>query len=264
MPVLKLMTWPQVADYLTLSRGIMIPAGSIEQHAAAGLLGTDAICAETVAMEAARLSGAMVGPTIEIGMAQFNLGFPGTLSLRPSTLVSLMVDYVKSLAVTGFTHVYVLNGHGGNVAPIRTAFQEVYAERSFGGAATPLPWCRLVNWWDPPSVNALRRDLYAGSEGFHATPSEVSLTAAVHPDKVHPAGFPPGLPPPERDTLIQHGGDPYFDAADHRARYPDGRVLSDPSLASEKAGQDILRVAGAAIAEDYRRFVASQPSNATA
>ena len=263
MPSLKLMTWPEVAAYLAHSRGLIIPTGSIEQHAAAGLLGTDAICAETVAHEAARLTGAMVGPTVEIGMAQFNLGFPGTLSLRPSTLVALMIDYIKSLAVTGFTHVYVLNGHGGNIAPIRTAFQEIYAERSFGGSA-PVPYCRLANWWDPPEVAKLRRELFAGSEGFHATPSEVSLTAAVHPDRVKPSGFPAGLPPPEKDALIQHGGDPYFDAADHRARYPDGRVLSDPSLASAAAGADIIGLAGAGIAEDFRRFVASQSSNATA
>jgi creatinine amidohydrolase len=263
MPILKLSTWPDVTQYLARSRGIIVPTGSIEQHAQAGLLGTDAICAETVAHEAGRIADAMVGPTVEIGMAQFNLGFPGTISLRPSTLVAVMVDYIKSLAVTGFTHVYVLNGHGGNVAPIKTAFQEVYAERSFGGSAAT-PYCRLINWWDPPAVNALRRELYAASEGFHATPSEVALTAAVHPSRVTPANFPPGLPPPERDTLIQHGGDPYFDAADHKARYPDGRVLSDPSLASEQAGREILRVAGAAIAEDYLRFVANQPSNATA
>ena len=263
MPILKLSTWPDVADYLTRSRGIIVPTGSIEQHAAAGLLGTDAVCAETVAHEAARIANAMVGPTVEIGMAQFNLGFPGTISLRPTTLVAVMVDYIKSLAVTGFTHVYVLNGHGGNVAPTRTAFQEVYAERSFGGGGAA-PYCRLVNWWAPPAVNALRRELYASSEGFHATPSEVALSAAAHPSRVQPQKFPKGLPPPERDTLIQHGGDPYFDADDHKARYPDGRVLSDPSLATEKAGQDILRVAGAAIAEDYLRFVANQPSNATA
>jgi creatinine amidohydrolase len=257
MPELKKMTWKQVEAHLVTSRGVIVPIGSIEQHGEAGLLGTDAICAEAVATRATTLANAIRAPTVEIGMAQFNLAFPGTLTLRPSTLVALMVDYVKSLALSGFTHIYVLNGHGGNVAPVRTAFQEVYAERSFAGAVAPPLYCRLVNWWDPPEVALLRRNLYAAAEGFHATPSEVAITQALHPELVTPAGFAPGLPKTAESAVMQHGGDPYFDAADHRARYPDGRVGSDPSLATVAAGELILETAGAAIAADYRAFVAA-------
>jgi creatinine amidohydrolase len=62
-----------------------------------------------------------------------------------------------------------------------------------------------------------------------------------------------------RDSaVIQHGGDPYFDAKDHRARYPDGRVGSNPSLANATDGEQLLAVAGKAIAEDYLNFVTSK------
>jgi creatinine amidohydrolase len=222
------------------------------------LLGTDAICAEAVAGRAADLAGAILGPTVTIGMAQFNLGFAGTLSLRPSTMVALIVDYVASLARTGFTHVYVVNGHGGNVAPIRTAFQEIYAERSFGRSAGGPLYCRLVNWWDPPAVGALRRGLYAESEGWHVTPSEIAITAALHPDRVVPSRFPAGVPTEVESAVMQHGGDPYFDAADHRARYPDGRVGSDPSLATAADGETLLEAASRGIAEDYAAFLAAR------
>jgi creatinine amidohydrolase len=255
---LALLTWPEIEQRIAKSPGVIVPTGSIEQHGVAGLLGTDAICAEAVARRAAAVSGAIVAPTVAIGMAQFNLGFPGTLSLRPSTMVALMVDYVASLARIGFTHVYVVNGHGGNLAPIRTAFQEIYAERSFGRSAGGALYCRLVNWWDPPAVNVLRQALYGASEGFHVTPSEVAITAALHPERVVPSRFPAGVPTTPESDVMQHGGDPYFDAADHRARYPDGRVGSDPSLATAAEGERILAVAGEAIAEDYARFVASR------
>jgi creatinine amidohydrolase len=255
---LALLTWPEIEQRIAAAPGIIVPTGSIEQHGVAGLLGTDAICAEAIARRAAVVADAIVGPTVAIGMAQFNLGFPGTLSLRPSTMVALMVDYVASLARIGFTHVYVVNGHGGNVAPIRTAFQEIYAERSFGRSAGGPLYCRLVNWWDPPAVGALRRALYAESEGFHVTPSEVAITAALYPDRVVPSRFPAGVPTTPESAVMQHGGDPYFDAADHRARYPDGRVGSDPSLATAQEGERILDVAGSAIAEDYAVFLAAR------
>jgi creatinine amidohydrolase len=254
---LTTMTWPQVEAYLQHSRGVILPMGSVEQHGSAGLLGTDSICAEAVARRAAQTAQAILAPTVSLGMAQFNLGFPGTLSLRPSTLQALLIDYISSLELIGFTHIYVLNGHGGNVAPARCAFAEKYAARSFGRDTGGPLYCRLVNWWDPPAVNRLRRELYADAEGYHATPSEIAITMACHPGRVRAEHFPANTAQHRESAVIQHGGDPYFDAKDHRARYPDGRVASNPSLANEADGQKLLAVAGNAIAEDYLKFVTS-------
>jgi creatinine amidohydrolase/Fe(II)-dependent formamide hydrolase-like protein len=251
------MTWPQVEAYLQRARGVILPLGSIEQHGSAGLLGTDAICAEVIARRAAEIAQAILAPTVTLGMAQFNLGFPGTLSLRPSTLQAMLLDYISSLELMGFTHIYVLNGHGGNVAPARCAFAEKCAARSFGRESGGPLYCRLVNWWDPPPVGHLRRELYADAEGYHATPSEVAITMACHPGRVQPEHFPAQTARHRESAVIQHGGDPYFDAKDHRARYPDGRVGSNPSLANAADGQKLLAVAGEAIAEDYLKFVAS-------
>ena len=67
---LQLCTWQEVESYLTRSKGIIMPVGSTEQHGPNGLIGTDAICPETVANGVAEQIEAMVGPTLSIGMAQ--------------------------------------------------------------------------------------------------------------------------------------------------------------------------------------------------
>ena len=43
-------TWPEVEAYLKSKTGIIIPCGSTEQHGPVGMIGTDAICAEAVAI----------------------------------------------------------------------------------------------------------------------------------------------------------------------------------------------------------------------
>ena len=255
-PDLALRTWPEIETYLAASKGIIVPAGSVEQHGVAGLLGTDLLCAEAVARRAAEAAGALMGPPIALGMAQFNLGFPGTITLRPTTLIALVIDYISSLAATGFERVYVVNGHGGNGAPIRSAFQEIYAQRSLRPSPADKPlFLKLVNWWDVPGADALRKKLYGSAEGFHATPSEVAITAALFRDRVNPAGFGPAATSAPENALIQHGGDPYFDAADHRRRYPDGRVRSDPARATAEDGAALLDAASAGIAADYKAFL---------
>ena len=52
---------PEV-DRLDRDRTILIlPLGSVEQHGKAGLIGTDALCAEAVARRAASRTGALLG-----------------------------------------------------------------------------------------------------------------------------------------------------------------------------------------------------------
>ncbi len=245
--LLQLATWQEVDAYLERSRGVIIPIGSTEQHGPLGFIGTDAICPELIAHGVAERIDALVAPTISIGMAQHHLGFSGSISLRPSTLIAVVRDVVQSLVRHGFERCYFLNGHGGNVATLNAAFSEIYAESSFtrDGGNHPSVRCKLSNWYMAPAVKTLTQSLFGSSEGSHATPSEVSLTYFAYPNAVKSA--------PQSPRIAPTG--PILDADDYRRRFPDGRIGADSSLASIEAGEKLYQAAVSDIARDYQDFV---------
>ncbi len=240
-------TWQEVERYLEQTRGILLPVGSTEQHGPSGLIGTDALCAELIAQGVGEATGAMVAPTLGFGMAQHHMAFCGTMTLRPQTLLAVLVDLLGSLARHGFERCLVINGHGGNMATIIAAFSELYAATSLAPAGQPVSLrCRLRNWWSPPAVAALQKELFGERDGSHATASEISVTQYALPDSIKQAVLDPPLAPAGSFT----------DAADLRRRYPDGRIGSDPSLATPGHGERLYRAAVEALAEDYRDFLA--------
>ncbi len=238
-------TWPEVESYLERSTAIVIPIGSTEQHGPTGLIGTDAICPEVIAGGMAE-AGILIGPTLSIGMAQHHLGFPGSITLRPSTLIALVRDVVASLAVHGFTHFYFLNGHGGNIATVHAAFAEIWADASLARQPSALRM-KMGNWFAGRRVQALAKELYGDADGSHATASEIALTWYAHPelvrdDKLDPVRAPNG---------------PIRDAAHYRKHFPDGRIGSEPHRATPEHGKRFYEAGLADALEDYREFMNS-------
>lgn len=236
-------SWMEIDAYLARSRGIVIPIGSTEQHGPNGLLGTDAICPEVIAHEAAPEGGFLVSPTFNVGQAQHHMGFAGTITLRPSTMIAAIQDWIASLSRHGFDRFYFFNGHGGNIATIQAAFAEAYAPWSLKGAPAPFA-CSLMNWWELPGVSDTCARLFPVGDGSHATASEVSVTYYRYPDAQKKVAMSPKIAP----------SGPIRDAADYRRRFADGRIGSDPSQASPEAGAEIVRAAKQALIADVARF----------
>ncbi|SDG12616.1 creatininase family protein [Pseudomonas abietaniphila] len=241
--LLHLSTWSEIGQYLERSQTIIIPIGSNEQHGPTGLLGTDWMCPEIIAREAHKNADILVAPTFNIGMAQHHLAFPGTLSLRPSTFIAAIGDWVRSLAAHGFEKILFLNGHGGNVASIEAAFSELYAEASF--ARRPAGFAlKLVNWWDLDGVTDLAREQFPTGHGAHATPSEIAVTQWAYPEAIKEAHYSP---------QIADSG-PIREAHDFRARYPDGRMGSDPAQATPEKGRALVMLAAESLVREVAAF----------
>lgn len=247
--LLQLSSWPEIEAYLEQSRGIILPIGSTEQHGPTGLIGTDAICAEAIARGVGEATGALVGPTISIGMALHHTAFPGTISLRPSTMILLIRDCLLSLAKAGFERFFFINGHGGNIATLSAAFSETYASLAdLGYPNADRVQCRVSNWWSLGPVHRLAKKLYGDKEGAHATPSEVALTQYVYPDSI------------KHWPLTAEVSSQYriYSAIDFRRRYPDGRMGSDPSLATPDHGKQLYELAVQELGQAYVEFLQAE------
>jgi creatinine amidohydrolase/Fe(II)-dependent formamide hydrolase-like protein len=249
--LLHLSTWVEIESFLERSKTVVVPIGSNEQHGPTGLLGTDWMCPEIVAHHAQKDADMLVAPTFNIGMAQHHLGFPGTIALRPSTFMAAIGDWTRSLAAHGFEKIYFLNGHGGNVATIEAAFSELYAEASY--ARRPRGFAlKLKNWWDLRGVMSLATRQFPTGHGSHATPSEIAITQWAYPDAIKAANYAPQVAPTG----------PIREAADFRARYPDGRMGSDPGQATPEKGGELVRAAAGALIADVAAFSAEEaPAN---
>lgn len=135
--------WMQIEEYLERDDRVVLPVGSVEQHGYLSV-GTDALLAERVAVEAAEPLGVLVLPALPYGLTPYFAAFPGSPSLRTSTYVALVEDLLDSLYGQGFRRILIVNGHGGNL-PAGTVARE--------WLATPRPERAQVvfhSWWNAP------------------------------------------------------------------------------------------------------------------
>src|SRR5258706_2420579 len=109
--------FPEVKRIAEAGRTIVVlPVGVVEEHGAHLPLGVDSFAAEIYSGSAAlHLEEAgyevVVATTINYGVARAAIDFPGTLSLEPEPLRSMVVEIGRSLARHGLTRLVILNGH---------------------------------------------------------------------------------------------------------------------------------------------------------
>jgi creatinine amidohydrolase len=238
--LLKLALWQDVHDYLEKRADVVIPVGATEQHGPSGPLGTDLIVAEELANDLGEERHAMVAPAIPFGVSQVHGAFPGTISLKPATVLAVVTDIVDSLAQQGFRRFLLVNAHHASKGILQAACAQVHA-------TFPESRCLSVQWWELPEVRSVVLEMFGAREGHHATPGELSIVRRFYPRAVV------DLAPMERFEPVPQPV--LWSSDDFRQRYPDGRVGSDPGLSSGAAGDRIFAAASRGLVEVHRRLV---------
>ena len=137
------MTWMMVEEYLKRDDRVVLPLGSTEQHAYLSL-SVDSILAERLAVEAAEPLGVPVFPVLAYGITPYFRAFPGTITLRVETYMSILRDILDAMAEQGLKRLLVVNGHGGNT-PAQGFTGEWMADH-------PGVRIKFHNWWNAPKV----------------------------------------------------------------------------------------------------------------
>lgn len=144
------MNWMQVEQHVKRDQRAVLPLGSTEQHAYLSLC-VDAILSERVSIEAAAPIDVPVYPAINYGFTPSFVDFPGTVSLRLSTLCAMLCDILEHMVRTGFRQIVIVNGHGGN-GPAHGAILE-WLDRHRG---VQVKW---HNWWSAPRTLAKVKEI---------------------------------------------------------------------------------------------------------
>jgi creatinine amidohydrolase len=92
----------------------VLPIGSFEQHGNHLPLMTDTIVACAVAKAVADEYNLFLLPPLTVSCSHEHAGFAGTVSIRASTLYTVVNDIADSLDRAGIHALALVNGHGGN------------------------------------------------------------------------------------------------------------------------------------------------------
>ena len=218
---------------------VVLPVASMEQHGPHLPVGVDTFLCEAVCRAGAELAvkdvPVVVAPTLWCGMAEHHMAFGGTFTFDIPTYQAVLAAFLKSIERHGFRRVFIVNGHGGNIAALN-AFLPDFA-RAFALKLYATTYFEM-------SKDDLAQFLEDQKYVHHACEVESSMMMVVAPDTVKHDRL------PEAFGLLN--GDPRkgfpanrFDS--FRDLTPSG-VVGDARRANADKGAKLLAVCAAGLA----------------
>ena len=259
---LPYLSWTQVKNLPNkLNTLIIQPIGAIEQHGPHLPLVVDSAIATAVVGKAlSQLDAAIPAyalPPLCYGKSNEHSGFPGTVTLSASTLMSVLMETAESLYKSGFRKLLLVNGHGGQPQVLDIVARDLH-ERHSDFMVFP-----LFVWGAPHGVAKIVGEAEY-EQGIHAGDVETSVMMALMPGQVDmtlavkelPNNFPPG------SLLSLEGRLPTAWVMDDLSR---SGVVGDATSATAEKGEASLAsvVAGwVKVFEEIYRFEGLRPSEA--
>jgi creatinine amidohydrolase len=219
---------------------VVLPVASMEQHGPHLPVGVDTYLCEAVCRAGAELAvqsvPCVVAPTLWCGMAEHHMAFGGTFTFDIPTYQAVLLAFLRSIVRHGFSKVFIVNGHGGNIAALNAFLPDLTRETGLTLYATT---------YFELSKADLAQFLEDQKSVHHACEVETSMMMVVAPDTV------------KRDRLAEAYG---MLNGDPRKAYPASRylpfkdnltatgVIGDARRANADKGKELLRVCAEGLA----------------
>jgi creatinine amidohydrolase len=170
---------PEISERLTPDSVVIQPIAAVEQHGPHLPLSTDLLIAQSVVDAVVAERGdeldLWVLPALAYGKSNEHAWCPGTIWLGPATLLAVLDDVGRSVAMLPTKKLAFVNGHGGNSSLLQVALREL---RLAHGLQT-----FLLHPSIPPDQGGPSTEDELGM-GIHGGLGETSLVLHLRPDLV--------------------------------------------------------------------------------
>jgi creatinine amidohydrolase len=243
------LTWEEVRDLDRTRTVALLPVGAVEAHGPHLPLGTDLVIAQGMTRAAGaaletRGRVCVLLPPLAYTAAPFAAAFPGTLSVTPAVVTSLVLDLARELTRHGFAALGIANAH------LDPAHRAALAEAVGAAGDERLLPLACPDLTRRATSERLTEEFRGGA--CHAGRFEGSIVLAERPELVREAIRVSLAPnPASLSAAIQAGHDTFAAAGGPRAYF------GWPADATAGEGRATIATLGAILAESVEAVLAT-------
>ena len=245
------LTFVDIREYLKHKDTILIPMASLEQHGPHLPLYTDTVTCVEISRRVAEHIGVLHTPPIWLGYSPQHMHEPGsgrgTITLRSSTLLSMLHDVGRSLVHHGFNRLIFINGHGSNVKVVDPVLRQLrYETGALIGFVKPY----MERYYG--ILDGLMENPPEETPGWHSSELETSQDLAWNEELVRmdraeftKAHIPEFLPRSfaKKDGMpdVEFDGYTYFNFPMDHHEFIESGVIGNPLRATKEKGEEAFR-----------------------
>jgi len=233
---------------------VLLPLGAIEQHGPHLAVSTDTDIVSEIALQAERQlnNDILLCPTLPFGSSHHHLSFGATISISVTTYTQMVVDLVESLLQNGFRRIVLLNGHGGNIIPVKQAL--INLSNKYDTSVKPN--IVLVTYWELAGKTFSGEPPMESPALSHACEYETSLMLHLFSDKVLPNETKRAKRPDSNGFIPWEDDEPYRGVTMvKQTEFISGNGSSgEPQLASAEKGKHLFEHAVESLVQFLNSF----------